>query len=266
MKYHLGIDAGSSYIKLALIDAAGNMAAKGIVKRGADIDASCRQGYADLLGESKITKEQIAGVIATGYGRKQVGFCDEGITEITALAIGGFAVDNGVRTIIDVGGQDSKVIAIDESGRVVDFVMNQKCSAGTGKFLEVTSASLGVKVDELDQLSQKADKVLNLSSTCTVFAETEIISYIAMGEKKENIIKSLHQAISDHVVGLFRQVTAGDDGKILFVGGVSLNNAMTRELSSQLNRQLLVPQNPQYIGAYGAALYLKRKEGRSDSK
>ena len=158
MKYHLGIDAGSSYIKLALIDTTSNMTAKSIVKRGADIGASCHQSYVDLLSEFKITKDQIAGVIATGYGRKQVSFSDEVITEITALAIGGFAVDSGVRTIIDIGGQDSKVIAIDESGRVVDFVMNQKCSAGTGKFLEVTSASLGVKVDELDRLSQQADK------------------------------------------------------------------------------------------------------------
>jgi predicted CoA-substrate-specific enzyme activase len=260
MKYHLGIDAGSSYIKLVIIDAAGNVVAKNIAKRGADIDESCRQGYADLLSESKIAKDKIATAIATGYGRKQVSFCDQVITEITALAIGGFATDNEARTIIDVGGQDSKVIAVDESGKVIDFVMNQKCSAGTGKFLEVTSASLGVKVDELDKLSQKADKVLNLTSTCTVFAETEIISYIAMGEKKENIIKSLHQAISDQVVGLFHQVTADNKGKIMFVGGVSLNNAITMELSSRLKRPLLVPQNPQYIGAYGAALYSKIKK------
>jgi predicted CoA-substrate-specific enzyme activase len=259
MKYYLGIDAGSSYIKLALVGGAGDIQAKSIIKRGADIAASCGQGYTELLGESKIAKDKIAGVIATGYGRKQVGFCDEIITEITALAIGGFAIDNEVRTIIDIGGQDSKVIAIDESGRVVDFAMNQKCSAGTGKFLEVTSASLGVKVDELDRLSQQADKVLNLSSTCTVFAETEIISYIAMGEKKENIIKSLHSAISDQIIGLFRQVAGGDKGKILFVGGVSLNKAMTKELSARLNRELLVPQHTQYIGAFGAALCLKRK-------
>ena len=259
MKYYLGIDAGSSYIKLVLVNKSGNITGKSIIKRGADIGTSCRQSYDDLLSEFKITKDQIAGVIATGYGRKQVGFSNEVITEITALAIGGFAVDNEVRTIIDIGGQDSKVIAIDESGKVVDFAMNQKCSAGTGKFLEVTSASLGVKVDELDALSQKADKVLNLSSTCTVFAETEIISYIAMGEKKENIIKSLHSAISDQVIGLFRQAATADKGKILFVGGVSLNKAMTRELSTRLKRELLVPQYPQYIGAYGAALCLKRK-------
>ncbi len=259
MKYFLGIDAGSSYIKLALLDAAGSMVAKRIVKRGAEIGTSCFKSYTELLNESKIAKDRIAGVIATGYGRKQVGFCNEIITEITALAVGGFAVDNGVRTIIDVGGQDSKVIAIDESGKVADFVMNQKCSAGTGRFLEVTSASLGVEVDELDKLSQKADKVLKLSSTCTVFAETEIISYIAMGEKKENIIKSLHSAISDQVIGLYHQAASGDKGKILFVGGVSLNKAMTKELAARLGRDLLVPQNSQYIGAYGAALYLKRK-------
>ncbi len=263
MKYHLGIDAGSSYVKLALIDAAANLIGKEIVKSGPDIDVSCRRTCADLLKESNVAEDEIAGIISTGYGRKQISLRDEVITEITALAVGGFALDSRVRTIIDIGGQDSKVIVLDESGRVVDFAMNQKCSAGTGKFLEVTSASLGVKVNEMALLSEQADKALNLSSTCTVFAETEIISFLAKGEKKENIIKALHTTISDQVIGLYRQVAAGDNGNILFVGGVSLNKAMIKELSGRLKCELLVPEHPQYMGAYGAAIYLKRKQENS---
>jgi predicted CoA-substrate-specific enzyme activase len=138
MKYYLGIDAGSSYIKLVLIDSLGKAAGRSIIQRGSDINQSCCESYSDLLNTHKVDKSEIGGIVATGYGRKQVSFCDEVITEITALSIGGFSVDSKVRAIIDIGGQDSKVIAVNESGKTVDFIMNQKCSAGTGKFLEVT--------------------------------------------------------------------------------------------------------------------------------
>ncbi len=259
MKYYLGIDAGSSYIKLVLIDSLGKVVGKNIIQRGADFDKSSHESYSDLLSTYKIDKNEVAGIIATGYGRKQLSFCDEVITEITALSIGGFSVDNNIRTIIDIGGQDSKVIAVDESGRTLDFIMNNKCSAGTGKFLEVTSVSLGVKIDELGQLSLKADKTLSLSSTCTVFAESEIVSYIARGEKKENIIKGLHATISDQVLRLFYQLNSVSDGKILFVGGVALNKGITVELSNKLNQKILVPKFPQFIGAYGAAIFLQSK-------
>lgn len=259
MKYYLGIDAGSSYIKLVLIDSAGNTIAKSIVKRGADFDATCRKSFDNLLNENKIDQKELAGVIATGYGRKQVSFCDEIITEITALAVGGFNINGEVRTIIDIGGQDSKIVSIDESGKVIDFVMNQKCAAGTGKFLEVTSASLGVNVEDLGGLSLKSDNSLSLSSTCTVFAESEIISLVASGEKKENIIKALHNTISGQILGLYFQANSDYQGKILFAGGVALNEGMVAELSRKLNREILVPEDPQFVGAYGAAIFLKGK-------
>lgn len=257
MKYYLGIDAGSSYIKLVLVDSVGKMIGKSITQRGADIDKSCCKGYDDLLNECQMDKDQVDSVIATGYGRKQVSFCDEIVNEITALSVGGFNVNNEVRSIIDIGGQDSKVISLNSSGKVVDFAMNQKCAAGTGKFLEVTSASLGVGVDQLGKLSLKADKTLSLSSTCTVFAESEIVSHIARGEKKENIIKALHTAISSRVLGLFYQACDVAEGKILFVGGVALNKGMLSELSDKLNQNVLVPEFPQFVGACGAAIFLK---------
>ncbi len=258
MKYYLGIDAGSSYIKLVLIDSLGKPVGKNIIPRGADIDKSCQESYRNLLNAQSIDKDQIEAIIATGYGRKQVGFCDKVITEITALSVGGFSVNSDIRYIIDIGGQDSKVVAVDKSGKVVDFVMNQKCSAGTGKFLEVTSASLGVKTEQLGHLSQEADTTLSLTSTCTVFAESEIVSYIAKGEKKENIIRALHTAISGQILGLFHQVNSMYDGKILFVGGVALNEGIIDELSNRLDQKVVVPKHPQFIGAHGAALFLKR--------
>jgi len=258
MKYYLGIDAGSSYIKLVLIDSQGKPVAKNVTDRSSDIDRSCRHCYDDLLSKSNIDKGQVSSIIAAGYGRKQVSFCDEIITEITAQSVGGFNLDNSVRSIIDIGGQDSKVISIDEKGKVVDFIMNQKCAAGTGKFLEVTSASLGVKVDQLGELSLQADKELYLTSTCTVFAESEIVSHIARGQKKENVIRALHRAISHQILGLYCQVSCASEGKTLFVGGVALNKGIFMELLDKLNQNVLVPKFPQFVGAYGAALFLKK--------
>ncbi len=260
MNYYLGIDAGSSYIKLVLIDGDENIVGRHIVPRGADINASCREGYSRLLEKCRLDESAVCGIVATGYGRKQVSFCEKAITEITALAIGGFSIDSNAEIIIDIGGQDSKIIVMDSAGKVMDFAMNQKCSAGTGKFLEVTSASLGVTVDQMDVLSQKADAILSLSATCTVFAETEIISHIAKGEKKENIIKALIVAVASQIQGLFAQVSPGKDGKILYTGGVSQNQTLKKELSVRLNRDIVVPEHPQHIGAYGAALYWKRNK------
>jgi predicted CoA-substrate-specific enzyme activase len=256
----LGIDAGSSYIKLVLIDPAGQIIAKRMTPRGADIDASCKNSFDELLAGNNLSRNDIDAVIATGYGRRQVSFADQVITEITALAAGAHKIQPQAETIIDIGGQDSKVITTDASGRVIDFAMNHKCAAGTGRFLEVTSASLDVKVDQLGPLSKQADKELTLTSTCTVFAESEIISHIAKGEKKENVIKALHHAIANQILGLYHQAGASGSGPVLFVGGVALNNGMVTELTQKLNQDIIVPDNPQFMGAYGAALFLKNKK------
>jgi predicted CoA-substrate-specific enzyme activase len=259
MNYHLGIDAGSSYIKLALVDDAERTVFRSVTPRGPDVDASCRACFADVLNHSEINKNQIRGIVATGYGRKQVTFSDDIITEITALAIGSRAIDRTVRCVIDIGGQDSKVVAVDESGRVLDFMMNHKCAAGTGRFLEVTSTSLGVPIEQLGPLSQESDKELRLSSTCTVFAESEIISCIARGEKKEDIIRALHRIISGQVRGLFSQLNSFAGGTIAFVGGLALNVGMVDELSTVLKQRLFIPPHPQFAGACGAAIFSQRK-------
>lgn len=266
MSCYLGVDAGSSYIKLALIDESETMTAFGMIPRGDDIDAACQTCLDELLDHRRIERSQISGIIATGYGRKQVPFADDIITEITALATGAFAMNPAIQYVIDIGGQDSKVIALDASGKVLDFMMNHKCAAGTGKFLEVTSASLGVEIEQLGPLSQQADKQLQLSSTCTVFAESEIISCIARGETKENIIRALHRTISGQIMSLFSHVSAARTGAIGFVGGVALNSGMAAELSDRLGQAVWTPPQPQYVGACGAAIFLKRKLAKIQGK
>ncbi len=261
MKYYLGIDAGSSYIKMVLIDSAVGVLDRHIVRRGADIDKVCQDSIAGLLEKNSLDKTDVSAITATGYGRKQVSIADEIITEIMAVSIGGYRACNQAGVIIDIGGQDSKVIAIDSAGHIIDFAMNHKCAAGTGKFLEVTSASLDVDIKQLGELSQKADKDLAITSTCTVFAESEIISYVAKGHKKENIIKGLHCSIADQILGLCSQIRAISSisgGKILFVGGVALNSGVVTQLEGKLDKEVIVADYPQYAGAFGSAIYAMR--------
>ena len=258
MKYCLGIDAGSSYTKLVLIDPAGTVAARRIIPSREDINQTCLNCLDDILQDTGVHREDLEGIVATGYGRRQIRFADKVITEITALAAGAFREDIRIRTILDVGGQDSKAIALDKEGKVIDFALNSKCAAGTGRFLEVTSASLGLALEDLAPLSQKADKSLSLSSTCTVFAESEIISHLSAGEKKENIIKALHTVIVNKIIELLHQIGFDPGSKILFTGGVALDLAIVRELSGRLDCPITVPPYPQHIGAFGAAVYLKK--------
>jgi predicted CoA-substrate-specific enzyme activase len=261
MRYSAGIDAGSSYIKVVLVDEAATTTFQNVVPRGGDIEASCRACFDVILRRHGIARDQVRGITATGYGRKQVTFCNNVITEITALAVGSHALNKTIRCVVDIGGQDSKVIAIDSSGKVAGFVMNHKCSAGTGKFLEVTSASLGVPLEQLGPLSQTSKATLRLSSTCTVFAESEIISCIARGEKTQDIIRALHRAIAGQVRGLFAQLHSCCGGTIAFVGGLASDIGLVDELSDALRRRVLVPPSPQFVGARGAALLSQRADG-----
>ena len=256
MKYRLGIDAGSSYVKLVLIDSDSTIVNRCNIPTQPDVESVCRKCMDNMLRENSLTEDDLVGIAATGYGRRQIGFADKVITEITALAMGAFGSDKQVRTILDVGGQDSKAISLDEEGNVTDFALNSKCAAGTGRFLEVTSASLGIALEDLALLAEKADRSLSLSSTCTVFAESEIISHLAAGEKKENIIRALHAAVTNQLVGLLHQVGCITGSPLLFTGGVAQNKAIADRLSENLKSPVNVPPYPQYLGALGAALSL----------
>lgn len=200
-------------------------------------------------------------VIATGYGRVSIEFADKRVTEITCHGRGAHYFNPSVRTIIDIGGQDSKVIRLNDKGRVVDFAMNDKCSAGTGRFLEVMASALEVELSGLAELSDGAQNIVSISSMCTVFAESEVVSLIARGLPREDIALGLHQSIADRTAGLVQRV--GLEEPVMMTGGVARNSAVVRALNEKLKTSIIIPPEPQIAGALGAALLAEEEIGNS---
>ncbi|MBN3038952.1 MAG: 2-hydroxyglutaryl-CoA dehydratase, partial [Candidatus Omnitrophica bacterium] len=190
-----------------------------------------------------------------------VDFADREITEITCHAVGAHSLFPKTKTIIDIGGQDTKVISLDEKGKVMDFIMNDKCAAGTGRFLEVMAHALETKIEELGELSLQSRNVLRISSMCTVFTESEVVSKIAEGAVREDIAAGIHKAIVDRILTMARKV--GINEEITLTGGVSKNIGVVETIKSRVQKELNVPQDPQLTGALGAAIlaqnYIKQK-------
>jgi predicted CoA-substrate-specific enzyme activase len=198
-------------------------------------------------------------LVATGYGRHaaKARYAHEIITEIKAYAIGARHFLPQARTILDIGGQDTKVILLDEEGKVVDFQMNEKCSAGTGKFLEVMAKALGYSLQEFGAHALKSKKKIRVSSMCTVFAESEVISLLHDGEKREDIAYALHNSIVERATGLLKRV--GVEEPLFFAGGVAKNPCVKKLLEEKLGVKVFVPEEPQIVGALGAALYAEAR-------
>jgi predicted CoA-substrate-specific enzyme activase len=245
-----GIDAGAATTK-AVILADGRVAAYVIRPTGFDFQKAAEAVYKDALKNSGIPKKSVESVYATGYGKNNVKFAGSTLSEITAHAKGvGFLLPDA-QGILDIGGQDSKAILID-NGRVVDFLMNDKCAAGTGKFLEYTAKALEVPVEELGALALRSKKPANISSMCTVFAESEVISLRAKSFSKEDIAAGLVTGIARRVAVMARR--AGLKQNIVLVGGVAKNQGIRAALEKELGVPLRVPPEPQITGALGAAL------------
>jgi predicted CoA-substrate-specific enzyme activase len=218
---------------------------------GFDFLASSRDSYREALSASRLREEDVCGIFATGYGRNMIRCADHAVSEITAHAKGVSFLFPEVRGIIDIGGQDSKIIAL-EDGNVVDFLMNDKCAAGTGKFLEYTAKALEVPVSDLGDLSLASDSPARISSMCTVFAESEVISLRARGVSREDIAAGLIDGIARRIMVMARQVGLKD--KVAFVGGVAKNRGMVAALEKELKIPLFIPEEPQITGALGAAI------------
>ncbi len=251
-----GIDVGSMTAEAVIIDN-GALINYAICPTGANSKAAARKVLEKALGGTGLSRSGLLYIIATGYGRINVDFADKQVTEITCHGVGAYFRDNSVRTVIDIGGQDSKVIRLDDRGRVTDFVMNDKCAAGTGRFLEVMSRALEVELDQLAFLSSSSSNLLSISSMCTVFAESEVVSLIAQGQPREDIARGLHQAIAERTAGLIGRV--GFVERAMMTGGVALNSAVVQALGEKLNTQLIVPREPQITGAMGAALLAEKE-------
>lgn len=257
MQYYAGIDIGSTSIKIVLTDENEHLIASSICPTGSHFHKNTLAAFEGLLEKENIRREAISYICSTGYGRKLFKEADDSISEITANAVGArkIGVQAGkVKTIINIGGQDLKIIILDEEGHVKNFAMNDKCAAGTGRFLEMTSRNLEVEVDELGDYHQHATaSPLTINSTCTVFAESEIISLLANGNGKSEIIAGIHYSIAKRVVRLAKRFGVVED-VVLFDGGPAMNSGLVTAIEDELMRKVLVPDNPQSTTAYGAAL------------
>ncbi|MHA1341393.1 MAG: acyl-CoA dehydratase activase [Promethearchaeota archaeon] len=248
----IGIDIGSLSTKVALVED-GKLIDYLVDRSTYRFKEVGKELFNKLLEKYNLKREQIAKIISTGYGRHTIDIAEENITEISAHARGVQYFFPDVRSIIDIGGQDSKAIVISsKTGKILDFQMNDKCAAGTGRFLEVMAHALEVDISELGQIALKSKKPENISSMCTVFAESEVISLFAKGSSKEDIAMGIHNAIAKRVGGMARRLDV--QPPLVFCGGVAKNPAVKKALENVLGFEIKVPPNPQITGALGAAL------------
>ena len=255
-----GIDIGSITTETVILQD-NKIRGSSILPTGAKSQVAAQRSLAAALQQGGLREEDVGAIVTTGYGRASFASSDKKITEITCHARGAFFVQPETRTVIDIGGQDSKVIRLDGQGRNVDFQMNDKCAAGTGRFLEVMAHALEVKLEDLGGLSLSAPRTIQISSMCTVFAESEVVSLIAENQPKEVIIRGLHDAIADRILGLVRRV--GVEETVTLTGGVAKNEGVVKALEERLGTKLFVPPEPQIIGALGAALLARELPSRA---
>jgi predicted CoA-substrate-specific enzyme activase len=245
----VGLDLGSVTTKAVLVE--GTVWTSLIRPTGYSPRQAGKEVFEKLLGNAGLTRRDVNCIVGTGYGRMSLPFIDKAVTEITCHAKGAHYLVSEVDMVIDIGGQDSKVITIDRCGNVTDFAMNDRCAAGTGKFLEVIAAALGVDVSELAMLSKDADPV-QTSNMCTVFVESEVISLLAEGVERERIIAGIHQSVAVRVSAMAERLGKGEN--IVFTGGVAKNEGVKEFLIKELGRELIVIPESQIAGALGAAL------------
>jgi (R)-2-hydroxyacyl-CoA dehydratese activating ATPase len=246
----VGIDSGSATTKAVLVND-GHIVAQVVLPTAFDFLSAAEKAYKNVLAIAGVDEDDVNGVYATGYGRNSIKFADRVISEITAHAKGVYHLYPDVNGIIDIGGQDSKVISVND-GKVTDFLMNDKCAAGTGKFLEYTARALEVPIEEFGLLALGSKKPASITSMCTVFAETEAISLRARGFTKEDIAAGLIESVARRVAVMARQV--GLKQNVAFVGGVAKNAGIKVALEKELGISLYVPPEPQVTGALGASL------------
>ena len=254
--YTMGIDIGSTSSKALILSNRTQVVASTVIMAGAGTSGPLRV-WEDTLEKAGLTINDIERSVATGYGRRTFSDADEQISEITCHATGVHFELPKARTIIDIGGQDAKVIALDASGLVCNFLMNEKCAAGTGRFLEVMARILECDISELAELSAKSTHIIEISSTCTVFAESEVISQLAANQSRQNVAAGVHKAVARRVAGMCSRI--GVVSEVAFTGGVAMNAGVVRALEKELKVPIQVCPRAQLTGALGAALLASKK-------
>lgn len=250
--YVMGIDFGSTTAKTVILDLKGRIVATCIAHMGAVSGEGVTASIAGALGNAGITQDDVGRTVSTGYGRRMLDVADKNYTEITCHARGAVAMVPDARLVIDIGGQDSKVISVDANGLVAQFAMNDRCAAGTGKFLEVLARAMQIELTEMGGIALQAKNKLKISSMCATFAETEVISLLAEGNTKPDVLGAVHAAIANRTIGLVGRV--GKKGPVVMTGGVANNVAAVHYIEEALGMPLHLPKDPQVAGALGAAL------------
>ncbi|MDH7572135.1 MAG: acyl-CoA dehydratase activase [Clostridia bacterium] len=250
-----GIDVGSLSTEVVLLTLDGEVVAAEIAPTGTRGWETARSALERALQKARAAPEAVARAVATGYGRHKVPFAHRAVTEISCHARGAFFLEPGARTVIDIGGQDSKVIRLDGEGRVVDFVMNDKCAAGTGRFLEVMARALEVEVEDFAALAARSRRGKTVTSTCTVFAESEVVSLLSEGAEPADVARGLAEAVAARVTAMAQRL--GVEPEVVMTGGVAKNHAVVAALRRELGLPVQVPAEPQIVGALGAALFAR---------
>ena len=259
--YFAGIDIGSTMTKVAIMG--DSLLASVIGPTGPEHRRLANRVMEEALEQAGLKFDQLSYVVATGYGRINVPFADKQVTEITCHAKGLHSLLPSAKTIVDIGGQDTKGIKI-KDGKVVSFVMNDKCAAGTGRFLEVIADALGVPLDRLGEVSLTAKRVVAIANTCTVFAEQEVISQLAGGESVANLVAGVHEAIATRVYSMVNKLKIEPD--VAITGGGAKNIGLVKALETKFGCPVLVPPEPLLTGAIGAALVGKEAHRQADLK
>jgi len=252
--YFAGVDIGSTMTKVVLMDESNNLLSTIKGPTGPEHRQLANEVMRQALEQASLQINDISYIVATGYGRLNVPFADRQITELSCHARGVSSLFPNVRTAIDIGGQDAKCMKI-ANGRLTSFVMNDKCAAGSGRFLEVTAAALGIRLEDMGDISLQATKKIQISNLCTIFAQQEVVALLSRGEKLENILAGLHDALASRIAALARRL--GIEPDLVLTGGVVKNTGMVRAMKESLGCEILVPEEPLLTGALGAAILAK---------
>ena len=259
MTYYAGIDVGSTTSKVVVLTDNGRVEAYSVLRNSYNLAESGKKAFQMALDKKGLSENDIAYIIATGYGRRTIEFQHEVEPEIICHARGTMELVPTCRTIIDIGGQDSKIIELDENG-VKKFQMNDKCAAGTGRYLDkLAKGILGIEVKQLGELSLKSNSPISISSQCTIFAESEIINYLSYREPIENIAAGMHYSLVRRVIQMGKAANIGFKKDIVFSGGVAKNTGMVKALEDLLGEQIIVPEDPQSTAALGVALMARER-------
>ena len=253
MAYAAGVDVGSTQTKAVVIDEAGTIVGRSLNDTGANVMRAAETAFAVALKDGDIPEPEVEFVVGTGYGRYKVTFGNTQVTEISCHARGAVHLFPLTRTVLDMGGQDTKAIRVRPTGEIVDFCMNDKCAAGTGRFLGAAAVALELPLEELGPTALRGERAVKISTTCTVFAESEVLSWLGKGKKIEDILLGVHESIASRSIGLLRRV--GIEEQVTFTGGVTKNRAMVETLNRRLGLTVNVGGDSHYMGALGAALF-----------